>query len=237
MSAPMNQSYDPAASQMPQDETAPSDIQLSDDKRRTVERYRIANRTVKPGGIVCAGSSLMEFFPVEQFMQEAGIDLNLHNRGISGFVCDELYAYLDVCVLALRPSRMVINIGTNDLNDPATTDAILRDRYERILTAVEQALPGIEIMMMAYYPVNADVATDDGILTCLASRTNERLQAANRVVESLAERHHARYLDVNSVLTDEQGRLKTAYTLEGMHLNEAGYRAMFPDFLHALLTW
>ena len=33
-----------------------------------------------------------------------------------------------------------------------------------------------------------------------------------------------RYHELNQPLKDEQGRLKAEYTLEGMHINSAGYR-------------
>lgn len=209
-------------------------ITLDPEKQAKVDRYRELNRTIEPGGIVCAGSSLMEFFPIERMAAEAGLDLNLHNRGVAGFVADELLACLDECVLALRPARLVINIGTNDLNDPATTNDVLVARYERILTAIERELPGIDITMPAYYPVNPDVATDEGVRRCLAVRTNARIRAANEAVRGLAGRHHARFVDLNAPLLDGHGRLRAEYTVEGMHLNEAGYRAILPAFLDLL---
>lgn len=209
-------------------------IALDPEKRAKVERYRELNRTVEPGGVVCAGSSLMEFFPVERLVAEAGLDINLHNRGVAGFVADELLSCLDECVLALRPSRLIINIGTNDLNDPATTNDVLVARYDRILVAVERALPGIDVTMLAYYPVNPDVAVDEGIRQCLAARTNERLCSANGAVRALAARHGARFVDLNAPLLDDRGRLRAEYTMEGMHLNEAGYRAILPAFLDLL---
>ena len=33
---------------------------------------------------------------------------------------------------------------------------------------------------------------------------------------------------MNAPLTDERGRLKAAYTIEGMHIREEGYRAIWP---------
>ena len=107
-------------------------------------------------------------------------------------------------------------------------------RYDRILTAVERALPGIDVTMPAYYPVNPDVAVDEGIRRCLAVRTNERLSSANGAVRALAVRHGARFVDLNAPLLDDRGRLRAEYTVEGMHLNEAGYRAILPAFLDLL---
>ena len=39
-------------------------------KQEKIERFRKMNETIEKGQIVCAGSSLMEMFPVEKFVQE-----------------------------------------------------------------------------------------------------------------------------------------------------------------------
>ena len=47
----------------------------------------------------------------------------------------------------------------------------------------------------------------------------------------VAEKHHAKYIDINDPLKDENGNLKAEYTIEGMHIKEEGYRAIFPEFI------
>ena len=94
-------------------------------KQEKIERFRKMNETIEKGQIVCAGSSLMEMFPVEKFVQEDKLDLVIYNRGIGGFVTQELLDNIDVCILDLEPRRLFINIGTNDLSDPAISIASL----------------------------------------------------------------------------------------------------------------
>lgn len=55
-------------------------------KQEKIERFRKMNETIEKGQIVCAGSSLMEMFPVEKFVQEDKLDIVIYNRGIGGFV-------------------------------------------------------------------------------------------------------------------------------------------------------
>mgnify|MGYP000724665784 CR=1 FL=1 len=47
----------------------------------------------------------------------------------------------------------------------------------------------------------------------------------------IAERHHAKYIDINDPLKDRDGNLKAEYTIEGMHIKEEGYRAIFDLFM------
>ena len=204
------------------------------DKEQKVERYRSENKSVSLGEIVFAGSSLMEMFPINKFIEESKIPVTVYNRGIGGFVTTELLDVLDVCVLDLKPRRLFINIGTNDLSNPNRTIEEMIETYDQIISRIEAALPGIEIYFMAYYPINYDAATES-MKECLRIRTNEKISLANAAVERLALSHGQKYIDVNDNLKDNQGRLKAEYTIEGMHIYEEGYRAIFEDVMRYVL--
>ena len=205
------------------------------EKYRLAERYREENKSAIKGAIVFAGSSLMEMFPVEAFAQEEGPGFPVvYNRGLGGWRTEDMLATLEAQVTGLMPKRVFINIGTNDLSDPSVTIEALMERYDEILNRIEAEAPGVELILMAYYPINYDAA-DEGMKACLRIRTNERIREANRAVEALAAQHGARYMDFNAPLTDEQGRLKAEYTIEGMHIKEAGYRAIWPEVRKAIL--
>ena len=146
----------------------------------------------------------MEMFPVEEFINEDQLDITIYNRGIGGFITDELLENVDVCILDLKPSRLFINIGTNDLSDPSISMNQMIANYDKILSIVESKLPDIEIYMMAYYPINYEAATEE-MKPCLRIRTNEKIAAANKAVQELAEKHHAKYIDINAPLKDELG--------------------------------
>ena len=199
-------------------------------KEEKVVRFQKLNQNIQKGQILCAGSSLMEMFPVEKFVKGEYPDTIIYNRGIGGYVTDELLEHLDVCVLDLQPSRLFINIGTNDLSNPDVTIEQLMANYDKILCRIEEAIPDIEIYLMAYYPINYEAATDE-MKPCLRIRTNKRIHEANKAVEKLAEKYQAKYIDINDPLKDADGNLRADYTIEGMHIKEAGYRAIFPLFM------
>ena len=196
-------------------------------KEYKTERYRRLNETAEKGSVLFAGSSLMEDFPVERFAREDDLPVTVYNRGVGGFITDELLENINVCILDLAPRRLFINIGTNDLSDPTRSIDTVMGNYAGILIRVKQALPGIGLYLMAYYPVNRDAATPE-TRDCLNVRTNEKLAEANVRVKMLAERFGAKYIDVNAPLKDEQGRLRAEYTFEGIHIKEEGYRAIYP---------
>lgn len=195
-----------------------------------IERYREENKTAQKGRIVFTGSSLMEMFPINKLLKEHGDDTIIYNRGIGGFISDELLAVIDVCAINLMPSKVFINIGTNDLSWTSIPISQLMDNYDKIISAIENAVPDVKIYLMAYYPVNYEAASEE-MKECLKIRTNEKINTANAEVKKLAEKHGQRYIDINRNLKDERGRLKAEYTIEGMHINEDGYRAVYDDIM------
>ena len=201
------------------------------EKEQLVKDFHIWNKDAVKGQIVFTGSSLMEMFPVEEWVRELGPDAPIvYNRGVGGYKTSDLLPILDACVFELEPRKVFINIGTNDLSDDSIPLEKVMSNYDRIITQIEERLPGVIIYMMAYYPVNYDAA-DEEMKPCLLIRTNEKINRANELVEQLAARHGQRYINVNAPLMDEQGRLKAEYTIEGMHIKPEGYRAMFEDIM------
>ncbi|MGN0700671.1 MAG: GDSL-type esterase/lipase family protein [Oscillospiraceae bacterium] len=200
------------------------------DKEIKVMRYREENKTALKGQVVFTGSSLMEMFPINKLLNEHGDDTIIYNRGVGGFISDELLAVIDVCAADLKPSKVFINIGTNDLSWSSIPISSLIDNYDKIISAIEAASLGVRIYLMAYYPVNYEAASED-MKECLKIRTNEKINLANIEVKKLAEKHGQRYIDINRNLKDDLGRLKAEYTIEGLHINEDGYRAIYDDIM------
>ena len=200
------------------------------DKEMKVEHYREENKTAEKGKVVFAGSSLMEMFPINKLLKEHNDDTVIYNRGVGGFLSDELLNVIDVCAVDLAPSKLFINIGTNDLSWSSIPISDLMANYDRIITTVENAVPNVKIYLMAYYPVNFESASEE-MKECLKIRTNEKITAANAEVKKLAEKHGQRYIDINQNLKDGQGRLRAEFTIEGMHINENGYRAIYDDIM------
>lgn len=196
-------------------------------KEDKIEHYKELNKSVQEGNIVFAGSSLMEMFPVESFVRKDLPNVTVYNRGIGGFVSRELLDHINTCILDLAPSKLFINIGTNDLSNPQTTIPEIMATYGEILTQVKNADKNTKIYLMAYYPVNYEAASDD-MKPCLKIRTNEKIRRANESVSQLAQLYDAKYININEPLLDSDGNLKAEYTIEGMHINEQGYRAVYP---------
>ena len=125
-----------------------------------------------------------------------------------------MIAALHETVYDLSPRYLFLNIGTNDLNSSDYSKAELIERYDFIIRAVKENVPGVEIFLIAYYPVNPDCADNPWMIHTLQFRTNERIAEANETVKVFASKHDAQFIDVNNVITDEHGNLKSEYTIQ-----------------------
>lgn len=205
------------------------------EKQDKIERFKRLNQFVKPGQILFAGSSLMEQFPIYEFLQDFNLPLTIYNRGVGGYTTTELMENMEPCIYALKPAHIFINIGTNDMNEVDYTCEGLIENYRRILEGIRKNLPDTKLYLLSYYPVNPSAAKNDPVMQeVLKIRTNARISEANKAVAALAEELGATYLDVNAGITDENGNLKEEYTIEGMHMYANGYKPVF-DTLRPVL--
>ena len=175
----------------------------------------------------------MEQFPIYEFLQDFDLPYTIYNRGVGGYTTTDLMKVLPECIFDLEPSVIFLNIGTNDISDPNYTCDALMDRYAKILDAIRERLPKTRLFLLAYYPCNPD-AVADGTAEFFRFRTNERIDEANQGVQALAERYGAEYLDLNTGLKDEAGRLKAEFTIEGVHMFADGYREVLDALLPTL---
>jgi lysophospholipase L1-like esterase len=189
-----------------------------------LNNYRQLNAFVPKGGTLFTGSSLMELFPIAEYCMDEGIPA-VYNRGIGGYTTDDFLAAIGPMLLDPEPSRVFINIGTNDIREmPDGEDWFdhLSGNYRKICGIIRDRLPEAEVYMMAYYPVNPR-----GSSPALRVRTNEAVDRANGMVRRLAEEFGYRYIDVGGGLKDGEGNLRAEHTADGIHFDAAAYRTVF----------
>lgn len=198
-------------------------------KDEKVERFRHLNKLVKKGQILFVGSSLMEQFPINEILMNHGSGLCVYNRGIGGYTIPEMLETMKEQIFDLEPSKIFINIGTNDISSPDGTVEKLKGNYRKVLERIKKELPDTPVYLMAYYPVNEQVAGRmawEGALQMAKYRT-ERLADANKAVKELADEFGYEYIDVNEGLTDDSGQTKEEYSIDGVHMWADAYEVVY----------
>ncbi len=205
------------------------------EKKLKVERYKRLNKYVNEGQILFVGSSLMEQFPIDEMQRGLGLDLQIYNRGIGGFITTELLDNIDVCILSLKPRYIFINIGTNDLNTPEYNRDELLGNYGKILDIIKEKLPETKVYLLGYYPINPVFGERIPYMKeVLTNRSNARIKAANEDVADLAKKKGLEWLDVNEGLYDADGNLCEDFAIDGMHMFANGYKVVLDNLLPVL---
>lgn len=174
-----------------------------------------AFRELNPGAIkhqvVFVGDSITQDYPLSEHFPERVT----YNRGIGGDTTVGLSRRMDESVFDLEPEKVVLLIGTNDLALLHSTPDEVASRIAEIVSAIRTRLPKTRILLESVYPVRPDAgqATREG-------RSNADIRAINAKISSLPGIH---YVDLHSLLADSEGRLRAEFTVEGLHINQAGY--------------
>lgn len=143
-----------------------------------------------------------------RFYTKVGLNVNSvmtdHAEGSSVPVIDELNKG--------EVGKVIILLGTNELGWPSFPTFI--QKYSDLLDAVWQRQPKAKIYVTALPPVTKQ--TSD---TSTVGITNSNIVRMNSMLEELAGRKGAIFIDVPSSLYDESGALPADASSDGIHLN------------------
>lgn len=215
------------------DEKNPVAMMFKQMEERKLRNYKEQNLHAVRGATVCAGSSLMENFPINEMLMTRGIHKIVYNRGMSGYTIEQYDKVLNTCVLDLVPGKLFINIGSNDLNLPGDTLGNLQRNYTALLQRIRTALPKCQITLLAFYPClrpSPDAQERSGRIP----RTMENVNRANEIVRQIADEMGLVYLDLNAPLLDEDGHLKKELSTDDIHFSSAGYELVLDQLAEYL---
>ncbi len=193
------------------------------------ESFAVQNANLSKGQIVFVGDSITDLYPLDSYYSD--LPLAAYNRGIGGDTTTGVLKRMDVSLFDLAPSKIVLMIGTNDVNVGESVDSIL-ERYEKILDQIKEKLPNAELYCMSIIPQNYDrdlVSEDD------VDGYTEKILQLNPEIKRLSEKKGASYVDLFSPLADDSLLLKKEYSDDGLHLNSKGFR-VWTDILKPLIA-
>lgn len=123
----------------------------------------------------------------------------------------------------VRPSKLYIMIGTNDIvwNDPAK----MADSYGKFIDEVLNRLPSCKIVVQSIPPTTAATAANRPKMSL------ERIRAYNAELKLLAMEKGVYFLDVHSVIAGEDGYMPYEIAAaDGYHMQANGY-ARWRDYM------
>jgi lysophospholipase L1-like esterase len=166
-----------------------------------------------PVDVVFMGDSITEWWENEDpsfFANKPYV-----NRGISGQTTGEMLERFERDVIESKPTTVVILAGTNDIaemNGPITNQEIMKNIAAMAEMAHEHK---IRVVLCSVLPAHR-------------LRAPGKIIKLNSMIKSYAEKNKHAYVDYYSAMVDDNKRLKSDYTEDGLHPNVAGYKVMAP---------
>ena len=157
------------------------------------------------GNIVFLGDSITDFVNFDEFLPS----YHIINRGIAGDTTSGVLRRLGE-VISLRPRKLFLLIGTNDIGNDVMPVPIARNIRE-IVSRVQAKSPETRIYFQGVFPTRRDF-----------SRPNELIQELNAEIAAIAQEKHCTFVDLYPLLLDSEGMLAEEYTLDGLHLSNSG---------------
>ncbi len=191
---------------------------IRDNYQRRVSIWQETAGHIPDNGIVFIGDSHTEYFELNEYFP----GFPVFNRGIYGDTSYGVKKRLAESALKFNPSKVFLLIGANDVNKTNDTNEVIVDNIKDIVRQIKTAIPDTTVYVQSLYPVNRNGKNSS--LVSIFKLTNERLSAINLLLESFCNSEGIAYIDMFSQLIDEKGQLREDFSIEGLHLNEAGYR-------------
>lgn len=178
---------------------------------REIELKEIINEKQK---ILFAGDSITDRYDLNKFYQYD--DKLIINSGISGYTTVNMINRFNNLIEQHQADKMFLMIGTNDVGKGYSEDSIV-ENIIKIIEMTQEKSPNTKIYVESIYPVNLNKRPKD------KNRNNNTNQRINARVRTYCEENNITYLDVYSLLIDDEGNLKDEYTEDGLHLTDDAY--------------
>ena len=195
------------------------------------QSFEIQNANLSKGQIVFVGDSITDFYPLDDYYSD--LDLSVYNRGIGGDTTDGLLNRMKISLFDLKPSKIILMIGVNDLYGGGKNIDYVFENYKTIISQIETNLPETKVYCMSIISQNekltqlANIDITDKIEKIIT--LNEKIKNFVQTKTTLS------YVDLFSATSDENNRLISSYTDDGIHLNSAGFE-VWTSLLKPLLV-
>jgi lysophospholipase L1-like esterase len=170
--------------------------------------------------IVFLGNSITEVGP----WQEVTAMSNVINRGISGDNSFGVFHRLDE-ILALKPSKVFLAIGVNDIKR-GTPLPVIAQNYERIIHKISKDSPKTKLYLQSVLPV-----AEPMLASIYDLIRNKKIISLNGMLKALSEKYRLPYVDLyQDVFVGKDGQLIKTLSTDGLHLQPEAY-ILWADYL------
>jgi lysophospholipase L1-like esterase len=193
---------------------------IKEDYDRKVKKFGEIHDT---GKVIIIGDSMVAYLNLNQYGLKDVI-----NQGIAGDTTPGVIKRLDM-VTRLKPSIVILNIGSNDIVLTELSYLETVDHIIKIKEDIESKTYAL-VYVMNLTPVLRDHEITNA--TYVSHRTNKDILKINNELKKRL--HKEDHINIFDKLIDSDGNLDTRYTTDGIHLNHLGYE-IYTHLIHEII--
>ena len=141
---------------------------------------------------------------------------HVKNRGIVGDIIPGFFERLEP-ILKGQPRKIFIMGGVNDISHGVSADSIV-SAMTQVVTTIQARCPKTEIYVQSMLPFNNDVR-----LWKLLKGREQVVVDGNKGLESMCQRLGVTFINLYPPFVGEDGKMKSEYTNDGLHLMGGAY--------------
>lgn len=174
---------------------------------------------VPRGRVVFLGDSITDLWELARFFP----GMPYVNRGVAGQVTAQMVLRMQQDVVALQPRAVVLLSGTNDVANmlQLTTPESIENNWRSM--AEIAAADGIVPVFCTILPTHSYTVR---AVNSVKEHSPEETHALNGWLRGYTRAHGWPLVDYSGSMSDSAGHLRREFSMDGIHPNEAGYRAM-----------
>ncbi len=171
------------------------------------------------GRVIFLGNSITEMGDWKKVLN----DTTVLNRGIGGDITFGVLKRLKD-ITDRQPAKVFILLGINDIGKDIP-DAVIADNYLKIVKEIHLKSPQTKIFVESILPLNSTMPNFPQHYD-----KEEHVLAVNKLLKGNATVGNYTFIDIFHLFIDADGRLKSEFSYEGLHLKPAAY-VIWTDYL------
>lgn len=161
---------------------------------------------------VFLGDSITECYDLDKFFENYPVI----NSGVSGYTTKNILDKLPKMVYRYNPSKIFLLIGTNDIYKEKSQEEIINN-ISKIIDGIKENRKYAKLYVESVYPINSAKEK---------KRTNKEINEINKKIKALCKEKKVTYLNIGKLLMDDNKELRSDFSNDGLHLNDAAYQVI-----------
>ena len=171
-----------------------SNLNLIEARKNNLELYNYytLNKIAQKNQTVLLGSSFAKAIPVCELKQSFDLNVTIYNRSITNLSVFDVKPFLNDCVFALAPKKLLLNLGETDLEQGTHSIPEIIEAYEQLITSIKTNMKHCTIVIVSVCNNDNEIHPEE----------------LNRQLEMLAKKTNCQYADISPAFSHDTPSIK-----------------------------